>query len=472
MSRTLIFSLLSLSLFTACALPSAIPFSGEAPSSVPTGQRVPNPTKLPSAIPSDQADNRPFKPITGPGDIPVLSSFGGKIAYFSNRDQSPNHEGTGSLENENAIPESQVASPYLYENGISRRLGSYTVQSAENLSMGFASNGKQLGYLIPEGNPYNLVLYMQNLDFTQLNREGLPIGRKYDQTLPVYKQLLSMHVPRWGISSKNILAVIKQDRSGKSDIWVGKPGSSDLIQVTQTERYNESSFQEIEEVIWSPDGSQIYFTMNLIGALPQGTLPYKHLVRIDRTGANQSVYPVPFPVRHIQVSPDGNKLLFTGTDPTQNPIRDHLYTINKDGTGLTTLTQGRLGEHYWGKWSPDGSQIVYVNNTKDFQSLCTAPSAMFPPSSPEERRAAEDYMNCRMAGEELVMAKADGSQFQQLTRNEAQDTYPTWSPDGKYLAFTSKRDGNREIYVIKKDGSTPLNISQNPSEDSRPVWGP
>lgn len=472
MSLKRFYALLSLSLLTACALPGELPLPNEAPRSFPTAKPVSNPTQLPNTIPVNQADNLPIKPITGPTEQILNSSFGGKIAYLSNRDQPADHPGSGSLENENALPETQVVSPYLYQNGRSRRLGSYTLQSAENLSLGFAFQGNQLGYLIPERDPQKLVLYVQSLDFTRLNGEGLPVGRKYENTLPVYKQFLSMHVPRWGISSKNQLAVIKHDETGKTDIWVGKADGTGLVQITQTQRLNEFSLQEIDEVVWSPDGKYLYFTMNLISQLPQGAMPYKHLVRIESTGANQKVFEIPFPIRHIQVAPDGQKLLFTGTDPTQKAVRDHLYSIQSDGTGLKVLTQGHPGDHYYGKWSPDGSEIVYVNNQKNHQSLCAPPPALFPPSSPEDRQAAETYMNCRLAGEELVRIQADGSQFQALTRNEVQDTYPTWSPDGQFVAFTSKRDGNREIYVVKKDGSSPLNISKHPSEDSRPVWGP
>jgi TolB-like protein/Flp pilus assembly protein TadD len=52
------------------------------------------------------------------------------------------------------------------------------------------------------------------------------------------------------------------------------------------------------------------------------------------------------------------------------------------------------------------------------------------------------------------------------------DFVPAWSPDGKRIAFTSKRDGNDEIYVMNADGSSQENLSKNPASDSRPSWSP
>ena len=40
-----------------------------------------------------------------------------------------------------------------------------------------------------------------------------------------------------------------------------------------------------------------------------------------------------------------------------------------------------------------------------------------------------------------------------LTDHSADDYSPTWSPDGRHIAFLSERDGNREIYVMGSDGS-------------------
>ena len=49
---------------------------------------------------------------------------------------------------------------------------------------------------------------------------------------------------------------------------------------------------------------------------------------------------------------------------------------------------------------------------------------------------------------------------------------PTWSPDGKRIAFTSARDGNLEIYVIDADGSNLRRITDHPDRDDFPVWHP
>ncbi len=472
MSRKIIFSLLSLSLVTACAMPGGLPVPNEGSNPLPNEKQVPNPTQLPGAIPPDQADNLPIKPITGPTEQILSSSFGGKIAYLSNRDQPADHVGTGSLENIYALPETQILSPYIYQNGNSRRLGSYTVKSAENISLDFLPNGKEIGYLVPGKDTEKRTLFTQSLNFMDLNSEGFPFGQIIESTQPVYQNSVSPPSPLWGISSKGELAVIKSDNSGKTDIWVGNADGSNLIQVTRTVSPSAGSIQQIDEVVWSPDGNYLFFTLNLIGQIPEGMQPYKKLVRIERNGENPFEYAIPFPVRQIQVSPTGNQLLFTGTEPNQTRPVDHLYTIHVNGADLKALTVGRAGSHYYGKWSPEGKQIVFVNNTKTNSSLCTPPSVMFPPSSPEERQASERYQTCLDAGEEIATIDYDTNNFKLITRNEAQDTYPTWSPDGKFLAFTSNRDGNREIYVIKGDGSNPLNISKNPSEDSRPVWGP
>lgn len=49
---------------------------------------------------------------------------------------------------------------------------------------------------------------------------------------------------------------------------------------------------------------------------------------------------------------------------------------------------------------------------------------------------------------------------------------PAWSPDGRKLAFVSRRDGNAEIYVMNADGSGLRKLTRSPSYDRDPAWSP
>ena len=67
---------------------------------------------------------------------------------------------------------------------------------------------------------------------------------------------------------------------------------------------------------------------------------------------------------------------------------------------------------------------------------------------------------------------ADGSGETRITDNQADDRYPTWSPDGLRIAFVSDRDGNREIYVMNTDGGDQTRLTNNPDSDFAPAWSP
>lgn len=49
---------------------------------------------------------------------------------------------------------------------------------------------------------------------------------------------------------------------------------------------------------------------------------------------------------------------------------------------------------------------------------------------------------------------------------------PAFSPDGSRLAFMTNRDGNMEIYVVNRDGSGLRRVTRHPGNDSTPTWSP
>ena len=65
---------------------------------------------------------------------------------------------------------------------------------------------------------------------------------------------------------------------------------------------------------------------------------------------------------------------------------------------------------------------------------------------------------------------ADGGNRRNLTNDPFSDREPSWSPDGKHIAFVSNRDGNFEIYVMDADGGNQHNLTNNPHDDTDPAW--
>jgi TolB protein len=65
---------------------------------------------------------------------------------------------------------------------------------------------------------------------------------------------------------------------------------------------------------------------------------------------------------------------------------------------------------------------------------------------------------------------ADGSHQRQLVPGEGRE--PAWSPDGRWIAFVSDRDGHPNIYVAAGDGSRVLQLTSDPAPKFRPAWRP
>ena len=65
--------------------------------------------------------------------------------------------------------------------------------------------------------------------------------------------------------------------------------------------------------------------------------------------------------------------------------------------------------------------------------------------------------------EDSLRERRDGSQMRQLTNDPALDRRPTWSPDGRQIAFESTRSGAYQIWAVNSDGSDLRPLTDDPS---------
>ncbi len=75
-------------------------------------------------------------------------------------------------------------------------------------------------------------------------------------------------------------------------------------------------------------------------------------------------------------------------------------------------------------------------------------------------------------GGDLWVSPANGGTATRLTANAGVETYPKFSPDGRWIAFTGQYDGDEQVYVIPSGGGEPKQLTFYPSRGPlAPRWG-
>src|SRR6266446_10815351 len=73
---------------------------------------------------------------------------------------------------------------------------------------------------------------------------------------------------------------------------------------------------------------------------------------------------------------------------------------------------------------------------------------------------------------DIWTADEDGKNIKRITANKARDIYPRFSPDGKWIAFSSDRNGNYDVFVAPAAGGKVKQLTFHTGNDEVVGWSP
>lgn len=71
---------------------------------------------------------------------------------------------------------------------------------------------------------------------------------------------------------------------------------------------------------------------------------------------------------------------------------------------------------------------------------------------------------------DIYVKSVTGKTYTQLTMDPSDDVMPTFSPDGKQIAFASNRSGNWDIFITTMDGGRPIQVTSEADPELHPTW--
>jgi len=197
-------------------------------------------------------------------------------------------------------------------------------------------------------------------------------------------------------------------------------------------------------------------------------------------------------------SPDGRRIAYMSNRDESWQI----YSIGPTGRDEKRLTNSTSNDT-WPVWTADGGSILFLSDRggqQDVYSMKVLPAEREPvakkdkdkepppvtedPKPLTNDRAWDGRPSCSPDGKWIAWPSAregkpaifvmgvDGKNARRLTALDSEADEPSWSPDSRKIVFVSTRDGFRELYVMNADGSGQKRLTFQRGQIHTPAWSP
>ena len=228
--------------------------------------------------------------------------------------------------------------------------------------------------------------------------------------------------------------------------------------------------------------AQFAFSNNgLLAYVPGGDTAQSVPVWVDRQG---NVEPLDMPAQNYgtpKVSPDGNKLAIV-----VNELRSNVYVYDiATGLGTKLTLEGNNSSPVW---TPDGKRVTFSRLTEKEENCCifwepadgsgktellySSQHRLVPSSWSSDGKLLAFAEWHPTSTSDIWVLSLEGDREPQLKlRTESREHFSAFSPDGRWMAYTSSREGRSQVYVRPYPAmDRPIPISYDLGEE--PIWSP